>query len=163
MIGDFIADRKNKREQLKNTDDITQKNNIKQQLLTSYIEQKQQEINKKQEELEKTKKEIKETYYILVKKLISTYKRIGLIESSKQMNSRFNKSNSYFQAAEKNNNLPSMKILQDILMDIDSVVGSIDILCDEIIDRDNCCRLLKNLKTRFTELKYKIVMEIYKI
>ena len=159
----FIKDRKLKRQQIKNTNNETTRDNLEKQIIQSEIDEKQDQIQKKQEELNQKKQEIKEEYYCLIQKLINTYKRLGLIKSARQINERYNKSNCYFQASQKNNNLPTFDILKSIIIDIDTIISSIDFLCDDLINKDSVVRVLQNLIERFTELKYRLALEVYKI
>lgn len=160
-ISNYINDRKQKREQLKRTDDVDVKEQLKQQIIQSQIDQLKKQKENKQKELIQKKEEIKEEYYMLNKRLISTYKRMGLVSSGREMNNRYSKSRCYFESSEKNNNMPTLDILSSIIIDIDTVIQSINLLCDEFVDKATLERVLRDLISRYNQLKYKILMEIY--
>ena len=160
-ISNYINDRKQKREQLKRTDDIDVKEQLKQQIIQSQIEQLKKQQESKQKDLIKKKEEIKEEYYMLNKRLINTYKKMGIVASGREMNSRYSKSRCYFESSEKNNNMPTLDILSSIIVDIDTVISSINVLCDEVLNKETIERILKDLINRYNQLKYKILMEIY--
>lgn len=160
-ISNYINDRKQKREQLKRTDDVDVKEQLKQQIIQSQIDQLKKQKENKQKELIQKKEEIKEEYYMLNKRLINTYKRMGLVSSGREMNNRYSKSRCYFESSEKNNNMPTLDILSSIIIDIDTVIQSINLLCDEFVDKATLERVLRDLISRYNQLKYKILMEIY--
>ena len=160
-ISNYINDRKQKREQLKRTDDVDVKEQLKQQIIQSQIDQLKKQKENKQKELIQKKEEIKEEYYMLIKRLINTYKRMGLVSSGREMNNRYSKSRCYFESSEKNNNMPTLDILSSIIIDIDTVIQSINLLCDEFVDKATLERVLRDLISRYNQLKYKILMEIY--
>lgn len=160
-ISNYIQDRKNKRNQIKQTDDENIKNQLKQQIIQSQIDELKKQKEIKQNQLKQKKEEIKEEYYSLNKRLINTYKRMGIVASGREMNNRYSKSRCYFESSEKNNNMPTLDILSSIIIDIDTVIQSINLLCDEFVDKATLERVLRDLISRYNQLKYKILMEIY--
>ena len=68
---------------------------------------------KKQRDLKK--QEIKEEYYTLNKKMIAIYRKIGVIHNNREINERYNKSNSFLQSCEIQNHFPKLETITDFI------------------------------------------------
>ena len=151
----YSRDRKIKREQLKKSSSLYQKNQLRQAIIQSQINQKKQELEKKRQEQQSIKQDIKESYYQKIEELTSLYKDLGIIHSGKGLSRHLEKSPSYFKSSQKNGNNPTIAILDDIIIDLEVITENLDYLIDESLNhkdiKSRCDFLLsffKNCKNR---------------
>lgn len=165
----ITADNKNKyvkqREQLHNqikmTDNENLKNQYRLQIEDSKVKQAEEQAEKRKKQMDLKKQEIKEEYYLLNKKTINIYRKLGLIKSNRQINERLNKSNSFLQSCEVQKHFPKLDTLSDLIFDIENIISNIDYLIDDMFSKESIVRALQQLQERYKQLKIKILTEYY--
>lgn len=165
----ITADNKNKyvkqREQLHNqikmTDNENLKNQYRLQIEDSKVKQAEEQAEKRKKQRDLKKQEIKEEYYLLNKKTINIYRKLGLIKSNRQINERLNKSNSFLQSCEVQKHFPKLDTLSDLIFDIENIISNIDYLIDDMFSKESIVRALQQLQERYKQLKIKILTEYY--
>lgn len=169
----ITADNKNKyvkqREQLHNqikmTDNENLKNQYRLQIEDSKVKQAEEQAERRRRQRDLKKQEIKEEYYLLNKRTINLYRKLGLIKSNRAINERYNKSNSFFQSCEIQNHFPKLETITDFILDIENIVRNIDYLISDddnlIFSKESIKRALEQLKERYQNLKIKILTEYY--
>jgi len=165
----ITADNKNKyvkqREQLHNqikmTDNENLKNQYRLQIEDSKVKQAEEQAEKRKKQRDLKKQEIKEEYYLLNKRTINLYRKLGLIKSNRQINERLNKSNSFLQSCEIQKHFPKLDTLSDLIFDIENIISNIDYLIDDIFSKESIVRALQQLQERYKQLKIKILTEYY--
>jgi len=165
----ITADNKNKyvkqREQLHNqikmTDNENLKNQYRLQIEDSKVKQAEEQAEKRKKQRDLKKQEIKEEYYLLNKRTINLYRKLGLIKSNRQINERLNKSNSFLQSCEVQKHFPKLDTLSDLIFDIENIISNIDYLIDDMFSKESIVRALQQLQDRYKQLKIKILTEYY--
>lgn len=165
----ITADNKNKyvkqREQLHNqikmTDNEKLKNQYRLQIEDSKVKQAEEQAEKRKKQRDLKKQEIKEEYYLLNKRTINLYRKLGLIKSNRQINERLNKSNSFLQSCEVQKHFPKLDTLSDLIFDIENIISNIDYLIDDMFSKESIVRALQQLQERYKQLKIKILTEYY--
>jgi len=165
----ITADNKNKyvkqREQLHNqikmTDNENLKNQYRLQIEDSKVKQAEEQAEKRRKQRDLKKQEIKEEYYLLNKRTINLYRKLGLIKSNRQINERLNKSNSFLQSCEVQKHFPKLDTLSDLIFDIENIISNIDYLIDDMFSKESIVRALEQLQERYKQLKIKILTEYY--
>ena len=165
----ITADNKNKyvkqREQLHNqikmTDNENLKNQYRLQIEDSKVKQAEEQAEKRKKQRDLKKHEIKEEYYLLNKRTINLYRKLGLIKSNRQINERLNKSNSFLQSCELQKHFPKLDTLSDLIFDIENIISNIDYLIDDMFSKESIVRALQQLQERYKQLKIKILTEYY--
>jgi hypothetical protein len=165
----ITADNKNKyvkqREQLHNqikmTDNENLKNQYRLQIEDSKVKQAEEQAEKRRRQRDAKKQEIKEEYYLLNKRTINLYRKLGLIKSNRQINERLNKSNSFLQSCEVQKHFPKLDTLSDLIFDIENIISNIDYLIDDMFSKESIVRALQQLQDRYKQLKIKILTEYY--
>jgi hypothetical protein len=165
----ITADNKNKyvkqREQLHNqikmTDNENLKNQYRLQIEDSKVKQAEEQAEKRKKQRDLKKQEIKEEYYLLNKRTINLYRKLGLIKSNRQINERLNKSNSFLQSCEVQKHFPKLDTLSDLIFDIENIISNIDYLIDDMFSKESIVRALEQLQERYKQLKIKILTEYY--
>lgn len=165
----ITADNKNKyvkqREQLHNqikmTDNENLKNQYRLQIEDSKVKQAEEQAEKRRKQRDLKKQEIKEEYYLLNKRTINLYRKLGLIKSNRQINERLNKSNSFLQSCEVQKHFPKLDTLSDLIFDIENIISNIDYLIDDMFSKESIVRALQQLQERYKQLKIKILTEYY--
>ena len=165
----ITADNKNKyvkqREQLHNqikmTDNEKLKNQYRLQIEDSKVKQAEEQAEKRKKQRDLKKQEIKEEYYLLNKRTINLYRKLGLIKSNRQINERLNKSNSFLQSCEVQKHFPKLDTLSDLIFDIENIISNVDYLIDDMFSKESIVRALKQLQERYKQLKIKILTEFY--
>ena len=165
----IIADNKNKyvkqREQLHNqikmTDNENLKNQYRLQIEDSKVKQAEEQAEKRKKQRDLKKQEIKEEYYLLNKRTINLYRKLGLIKSNRQINERLNKSNSFLQSCEVQKHFPKLDTLSDLIFDIENIISNVDYLIDDMFSKESIVRALQQLQERYKQLKIKILTEYY--
>ncbi len=165
----ITADNKNKyvkqREQLHNqikmTDNENLKNQYRLQIEDSKVKQAEEQAEKRKKQRDLKKQEIKEEYYLLNKRTINLYRKLGLIKSNRQINERLNKSNSFLQSCEVQKHFPKLDTLSDLIFDIENIISNIDYLIDDMFSKESIVRALQQLQERYKQLKIKILTEYY--
>ena len=160
-VNTYKIDRELKRKQIKSTNDIQQKNNLRNQIKQSIIDEKEKELKDREEKLRKKKSEIVEEFYYLNKRYVNMYRVLGLVKSDRQINERFCKSKNYFKSSEYQQHMPKLDFIREIIDDIDNVIFNLEYLLDDNFNRAVVERNLKELQNRYKELKLKILTEIY--
>ena len=165
----ITADNKNKyvkqREQLHNqikmTDNEKLKNQYRLQIEDSKVKQAEEQAEKRKKQRDLKKQEIKEEYYLLNKRTINIYRKLGLIKSNRQINERLNKSNSFLQSCEVQKHFPKLDTLSDLIFDIENIISNVDYLIDDMFSKESIVRALQQLQERYKQLKIKILTEYY--
>lgn len=165
----ITADNKNKyvkqREQLHNqikmTDNENLKNQYRLQIEDSKVKQAEEQAEKRKKQRDLKKQEIKEEYYLLNKRTINIYRKLGLIKSNRQINERLNKSNSFLQSCEVQKHFPKLDTLSDLIFDIENIISNIDYLIDDMFSKESIVIALQQLQERYKQLKIKILTEYY--
>lgn len=165
----ITADNKNKyvkqREQLHNqikmTDNENLKNQYRLQIEDSKVKQAEEQAEKRKKQRDLKKQEIKEEYYLLNKRTINLYRKLGLIKSNRQINERLNKSNSFLQSCEVQKHFPKLDTLSDLIFDIENIISNVDYLIDDMFSKESIVRALQQLQERYKQLKIKILTEYY--
>lgn len=165
----ITADNKNKyvkqREQLHNqikmTDNENLKNQYRLQIEDSKVKQAEEQAEKRKKQRDLKKQEIKEEYYLLNKRTINLYRKLGLIKSNRQINERLNKSNSFLQSCEVQKHFPKLDTLSDLIFDIENIISNVDYLIDDMFSKESIVRALQQLQERYKQLKIKILTEFY--
>lgn len=157
----YIKQREQLHNQIKMTDNEKLKNQYRLQIEDSKVKQAEEQAEKRKKQRDLKKQEIKEEYYLLNKKTINLYRKLGLIKSNRQINERLNKSNSFLQSCEVQKHFPKLDTLSDLIFDIENIISNIDYLIDDMFSKESIVRALQQLQERYKQLKIKILTEYY--
>lgn len=163
------SNRKKIRQQERQTKDTALKSNLNKQIDDNLLSQKKAELDRleqiKREKQEQIKEDIKERFYYLTNKTYNTFKKIGLLESKRELSELLNKHPTYLTAIEFNRKMPKIDTMETLKSYITEVLDSIDLLITDkdMINRDNLTKILKGLYESFDELKKDMIIKLYKI
>jgi len=157
----YVKQREQLHQQIKMTDNENLKNQYRLQIEDSKVKQAEEQAEKRKKQRELKKQEIKEEYYLLNKRTINLYRKLGLIKSNRGINERLNKSNSFLQSCEVQKHFPKLDTLTDLIFDIENIISNINYFIDDMFNRDSIVRALEQLQERYKELKLKILTEYY--
>lgn len=171
-IKNLKSNREKLRQQKKQTNDQAQKTALDTQIDDNLMAQKQAEIERinqlKQEKKQKEmalKEELKERFYFLANKTFQTFRKIGLIESKRDLSTLLDKHPTYLSSLELNRRLPAIETLDNLRIYLTEITDSLDLLMTntEITDRENIKKILRNLYENYEDLKQDMLIKIYKI
>lgn len=157
----YVKQREQLHNQIKMTDNEDLKNQYRLQIEDSKVNQAEEQAEKRRRQRDAKKQEIKEEYYLLNKRTINLYRKLGLIKSNRGINERLNKSNSFLQSCEVQKHFPKLETLTDLIFDIEKIIVNIDKFIDDLFSKESIVRALEQLKERYKELKIKILTEYY--
>lgn len=166
------SNRHQMKQQKKQTNDQALKTNLDNQIDDNLLAQKQAEIDRinqlKQEKKQKEnaiKEELKERFYYLANKTYQTFRKIGLLESKRDLSTLLDKHPTYLTSIEINRRLPAIETLDMLRAYLNEIIDSFDFFMtdEEIINKENIKKILKNLYENFEELKQDMLIKIYKL
>lgn len=171
-IKNLKSNRHQMKQQKKQTNDQALKTNLDNQIDDNLLAQKQAEIDRinqlKQEKKQKEnaiKEELKERFYYLANKTYQTFRKIGLLESKRDLSTLLDKHPTYLTSIEINRRLPAIETLDTLRAYLNEIIDSFDFFMtdEEIINKENIKKILKNLYENFEELKQDMLIKIYKL
>lgn len=171
-IKNLKSNREKLRQQKKQTNDQVLKTNLDTQIDDNLLAQKQAEIERinqlKQEKKQKEftlKEELKERFYYLANRTFQTFRKIGFIESKRDLSTLLDKHPTYLTSLELNRRLPAIETLDNLRIHLTEITDSLDLLMtdEEITDKENIKKILRNLYENYEELKQDMLIKIYKI
>lgn len=171
-IKNLKSNRKVIRQQKQSAQDQALKTELDNQIDDNILAQKQAEIERinqmKQEKKQKEnaiKEELKERFYYLANKTYQTFRKIGLLESKRELSSLLDKHPTYLTSIEINRRLPAIETLDTLRAYLNEIIDSFDFFMtdEEIINKENIKKILKNLYENFEELKQDMLIKIYKL
>lgn len=171
-IKNLKSNRHQMKQQKKQTNDQALKTNLDNQIDDNLLAQKQAEIDRinqlKQEKKQKEnaiKEELKERFYYLANKTHQIFRKIGLLESKRELSTLLDKHPTYLTSIEINRRLPAIETLDTLRAYLNEIIDSFDFWMtdEEIINKENIKKILKNLYENFEELKQDMLIKIYKL
>lgn len=171
-IKNLKSNRKIIRQQKQLAQDQALETNLDNQIDDNLLAQKQMEIERinqlKQEKKQKEnaiKEELKERFYYLANKTYQTFRKIGLLESKRDLSTLLDKHPTYLTSIEINRRLPAIETLDTLRAYLNEIIDSFDFFMtdEEIINKENIKKILKNLYENFEELKQDMLIKIYKL